>query len=174
MGPGRHPQSKAEFLYFLGPEGFTYEYSFGARRIEDAAASVPRHSDFAKGYLVAGASIAAAVGAWLDGMEQAAGVRYRTFGVTEGQVPGRRGDGLLVEIDGCPFYIDDALDVAWRHDRFVLDGTAATRRASRCPAAAGLRFVTRSAGGLSPAAPVVSRPNGAPHGRVQACRNRLI
>ncbi|MGH3153166.1 MAG: VOC family protein [Streptosporangiaceae bacterium] len=24
MGPGRHPQSTAIFLYFLGPEGFTY------------------------------------------------------------------------------------------------------------------------------------------------------
>ena len=38
MGPGRHPQSTAVFLYFLGPEGFTYEYSFGVRRIEDDAA----------------------------------------------------------------------------------------------------------------------------------------
>ena len=38
MGPGRHPQSTAIFLYFLGPEGFTYEYSFGVRRIEDEAA----------------------------------------------------------------------------------------------------------------------------------------
>ena len=37
MGPGRHPQSTAIFLYFLGPEGFTYEYSFGVRRIEDDA-----------------------------------------------------------------------------------------------------------------------------------------
>jgi 2,3-dihydroxy-p-cumate/2,3-dihydroxybenzoate 3,4-dioxygenase len=37
MGPGRHPQSGAIFLYFLGPEGFTYEYSFGVRRIEDDA-----------------------------------------------------------------------------------------------------------------------------------------
>jgi len=35
MGPGRHPQSTAVFLYFLGPEGFTYEYSWGVRRIED-------------------------------------------------------------------------------------------------------------------------------------------
>ena len=34
MGPGRHPQSGAIFLYFLGPEGFTYEYSFGVRRID--------------------------------------------------------------------------------------------------------------------------------------------
>src|ERR1022692_4291453 len=42
MGPGRHPQSTAIFLYFLGPEGFTYEYSFGVRRIEDDAAWVPR------------------------------------------------------------------------------------------------------------------------------------
>lgn len=36
QGPGRHPQSTAIFLYFLGPEGVTFEYSFGVRRIEDA------------------------------------------------------------------------------------------------------------------------------------------
>lgn len=35
QGPGRHPQSTAIFLYFLGPEGFTYEYSYGVQRIED-------------------------------------------------------------------------------------------------------------------------------------------
>ena len=45
MGPGRHPQSTAIFLYFLGPEGFTYEYSFGVRRIEDDAAWQPRTFD---------------------------------------------------------------------------------------------------------------------------------
>jgi 2,3-dihydroxy-p-cumate/2,3-dihydroxybenzoate 3,4-dioxygenase len=45
MGPGRHPQSTAVFLYFLGPEGFTYEYSFGVRRIEDDAAWIPRTFD---------------------------------------------------------------------------------------------------------------------------------
>jgi 2,3-dihydroxy-p-cumate/2,3-dihydroxybenzoate 3,4-dioxygenase len=45
MGPGRHPQSTAVFLYFQGPEGFTYEYSFGVRRIEDEAAWRPRTFD---------------------------------------------------------------------------------------------------------------------------------
>ena len=45
MGPGRHPQSTAIFRYFLGPEGFTYEYSFGVRRIEDEAGWVPRTFD---------------------------------------------------------------------------------------------------------------------------------
>jgi len=45
MGPGRHPQSTAIFVYFLGPEGFTYEYSFGVRRIEDDASWVPRTFD---------------------------------------------------------------------------------------------------------------------------------
>ncbi|MFI7702440.1 VOC family protein [Nonomuraea sp. NPDC049480] len=35
MGPGRHPQSSAIFLYFKGPEGLTYEYSYGVRRITD-------------------------------------------------------------------------------------------------------------------------------------------
>jgi 2,3-dihydroxy-p-cumate/2,3-dihydroxybenzoate 3,4-dioxygenase len=45
MGPGRHPQSTAIFLYFLGPEGFTYEYSFGVRRIEADEAWTPRYFD---------------------------------------------------------------------------------------------------------------------------------
>jgi 2,3-dihydroxy-p-cumate/2,3-dihydroxybenzoate 3,4-dioxygenase len=45
MGPGRHPQSTAIFVYFLGPEGFTYEYSFGVRRIEDEASWAPRTFD---------------------------------------------------------------------------------------------------------------------------------
>ncbi|WP_236796068.1 VOC family protein [Amycolatopsis sp. GM8] len=45
MGPGRHPQSGAVFLYFQGPEGFTYEYSFGVRRITDEAAWRPRFFD---------------------------------------------------------------------------------------------------------------------------------
>jgi 2,3-dihydroxy-p-cumate/2,3-dihydroxybenzoate 3,4-dioxygenase len=45
MGPGRHPQSTAVFLYFKGPEGFTYEYSWGVRRIEDDATWRPRTFD---------------------------------------------------------------------------------------------------------------------------------
>ncbi len=40
-----HRGSAAIFLYFLGPEGFTYEYSVGVRRIEDDAAWVPRTFD---------------------------------------------------------------------------------------------------------------------------------
>ncbi len=45
QGPGRHPQSTAIFLYFKGPEGLTYEYSYGVRRIEDEEAWVPRWFD---------------------------------------------------------------------------------------------------------------------------------
>jgi 2,3-dihydroxy-p-cumate/2,3-dihydroxybenzoate 3,4-dioxygenase len=45
MGPGRHPQSTAVFLYFLGPEGFTYEYSYGVRLITDEASWRPRTFD---------------------------------------------------------------------------------------------------------------------------------
>jgi 2,3-dihydroxy-p-cumate/2,3-dihydroxybenzoate 3,4-dioxygenase len=45
MGPGRHPQSTAVFLYFKGPEGLTYEYSWGVRRIEDDQAWRPRTFD---------------------------------------------------------------------------------------------------------------------------------
>ncbi|MFJ6084955.1 VOC family protein [Streptomyces sp. NPDC092369] len=45
LGPGRHPQSTAIFLYFKGPEGLTYEYSYGVRRITDEQAWRPRYFD---------------------------------------------------------------------------------------------------------------------------------
>jgi 2,3-dihydroxy-p-cumate/2,3-dihydroxybenzoate 3,4-dioxygenase len=45
MGPGRHPQSTAIFLYFAGPEGLTYEYSHGVRRIEPDENWQPRTFD---------------------------------------------------------------------------------------------------------------------------------
>ncbi|WP_232667050.1 VOC family protein [Pseudonocardia sp. TRM90224] len=45
MGPGRHPQSTAVFLYFKGPEGLTYEYSWGVRRIEPDEDWRPRTFD---------------------------------------------------------------------------------------------------------------------------------
>ncbi len=45
MGPGRHPQSTAIFLYFKGPEGLTYEYSYGVREITDEQAWRPRCFD---------------------------------------------------------------------------------------------------------------------------------
>lgn len=35
FGPGRHPTSGASFLYFEGPDGMTYEFSCGVRRITD-------------------------------------------------------------------------------------------------------------------------------------------
>ena len=41
-GPGRHPTSTAIFVYFLGPDDLTYEYSFGVQLIEDDAAWKPR------------------------------------------------------------------------------------------------------------------------------------
>ena len=42
-GPGRHPTSTAVFIYFLGPDNLTYEYSWGVQRIEDEEAWVPRN-----------------------------------------------------------------------------------------------------------------------------------
>ncbi len=45
QGPGRHPQSTAIFVYFLGPEDFTYEYSFGGRLILDEQTWRPRTFD---------------------------------------------------------------------------------------------------------------------------------
>ncbi len=35
FGPGRHPTSSAQFLYFTGPEGMTFEYSTGVCEIHD-------------------------------------------------------------------------------------------------------------------------------------------
>lgn len=35
FGPGRHPTSSAQFLYFSGPEGMTFEYSTGVCEIHD-------------------------------------------------------------------------------------------------------------------------------------------
>lgn len=45
QGPGRHPQSGAVFLYFKGPEGLTYEYSWNVRLIHDDDAWNPRTFD---------------------------------------------------------------------------------------------------------------------------------
>jgi 2,3-dihydroxy-p-cumate/2,3-dihydroxybenzoate 3,4-dioxygenase len=45
MGPGRHPQSTAIFLYFKGPEGITWEYSSGVRLIPDDMDWQPRYFD---------------------------------------------------------------------------------------------------------------------------------
>lgn len=47
MGPGRHPQSTAVFLYFHGPEQVTWEYSFGVREITEDD-WVPRYFDTAE------------------------------------------------------------------------------------------------------------------------------
>lgn len=35
FGPGAHPTSTAQFLYFTGPDGMTYEYSTGVCEIHD-------------------------------------------------------------------------------------------------------------------------------------------
>jgi 2,3-dihydroxy-p-cumate/2,3-dihydroxybenzoate 3,4-dioxygenase len=45
IGPGRHPQSTAIFLYFKGPEGITWEYSYGVRLIPDDMDWQPRYFD---------------------------------------------------------------------------------------------------------------------------------
>ncbi len=45
QGPGRHPQSTAIFLYFKGPEGLTYEYSYGVQRIENDEEWTVRYFD---------------------------------------------------------------------------------------------------------------------------------
>lgn len=47
FGPGRHPTSTAIFLYFEGPDGRTYEYSHGVKRITDEASYRPRQFESA-------------------------------------------------------------------------------------------------------------------------------
>jgi 2,3-dihydroxy-p-cumate/2,3-dihydroxybenzoate 3,4-dioxygenase len=47
-GPGKHPTSTAIFVYFVGPDNLTYEYSFGVQRIEDDAAWRPRTFNLAE------------------------------------------------------------------------------------------------------------------------------
>jgi 2,3-dihydroxy-p-cumate/2,3-dihydroxybenzoate 3,4-dioxygenase len=57
FGPGRHPTSSAEFLYFTGPEGMTFEYSCGVRHIHDEPLWRDRQFHFApKGFCQWGAA----------------------------------------------------------------------------------------------------------------------
>jgi uncharacterized protein (DUF779 family) len=55
------------------------------------------------------------------------------------------GDILLGEIEGCPFYIDAALDNAWNHAALVLDTAAGEPEGFSLGAGGGQHFVTRSA-----------------------------
>ncbi|MDO5641929.1 MAG: VOC family protein [Paracoccus sp. (in: a-proteobacteria)] len=57
FGPGAHPTSSAEFLYFSGPEGMTFEYSTGVCEIHDEPAWRDRQFHFEpKGFCHWGAS----------------------------------------------------------------------------------------------------------------------
>lgn len=46
FGPGRHPTSGANFIYFRGPDGMVFEYSCGVDEIEDEASHRPRSFSF--------------------------------------------------------------------------------------------------------------------------------
>jgi 2,3-dihydroxy-p-cumate/2,3-dihydroxybenzoate 3,4-dioxygenase len=51
FGPGRHPTSSAQFLYFEGPDGMVFEYSSGVREIADELLYRERQFPFApKGF----------------------------------------------------------------------------------------------------------------------------
>jgi len=57
FGPGRHPTSSAQFLYFRGPDGMTYEYSSGVCEIHDEPLWRDRQFAFEpKGFCLWGAS----------------------------------------------------------------------------------------------------------------------
>jgi uncharacterized protein (DUF779 family) len=53
-------------------------------------------------------------------------------------------DVLLGEIEGCPFYIDAALDAAWNHADLVLDVAAGEPEGFSIGPGGGEHFVTRS------------------------------
>ncbi|WP_199699213.1 VOC family protein [Oleomonas cavernae] len=46
FGPGRHPTSGANFVYFRGPDGMVFEYSCGVNEIADEAGHRPRLFSF--------------------------------------------------------------------------------------------------------------------------------
>lgn len=46
FGPGRHPTSGANFLYFRGPDGMVFEYSCGVDEIADEETHRPRSFSF--------------------------------------------------------------------------------------------------------------------------------
>lgn len=46
FGPGRHPTSGANFVYFRGPDGMVFEYSCGVDEIADEASHRPRSFSF--------------------------------------------------------------------------------------------------------------------------------
>ena len=54
-------------------------------------------------------------------------------------------DILLGEIEGCPFYIDTALDAAWNTPEFVLDVADGEPEGFSLGAGDGRHFVVRSA-----------------------------
>lgn len=55
------------------------------------------------------------------------------------------GDVLLGDIEGCPFYIDYALDQAWGESTFQLDVAPGEPEGFSLAAGPGTHFVTRSA-----------------------------
>jgi uncharacterized protein len=61
-------------------------------------------------------------------------------------------DILLGEIEGCPFYIDTALDRAWHQDQFLLDVAVGPAEGFSLPAGDNLHFTI-----LSPACDTTHR-----------------
>ena len=53
-------------------------------------------------------------------------------------------DLLLGEIEGCPFYIDAALDAAWNHPELMLDVAPGEPEGFSLGADNGQRFITVS------------------------------
>lgn len=67
-----------------------------------------------------------------------------------GEYPVGDTDVLLGEIDGCPCYIDAALDAAWHHPRLDLDVEAGEPEGFSLAAGEHLQFVTRTPMETSP------------------------
>jgi uncharacterized protein (DUF779 family) len=52
-------------------------------------------------------------------------------------------DVLLGDVEGCPFFIDSALDAAWHHPELVLDVEDGEPEGFSLGPGSGQRFVTR-------------------------------
>ena len=67
-----------------------------------------------------------------------------------------RGDVLLGEVEGCPYYIDGQLDAAWGQPQLLLDVAPGCPEGRSLPAGPGQQFVVRAS---------VRPGRGAPHRR---------
>ena len=117
FGPGRHPTSSAQFLYFTGPEGMTFEYSTGVRRFTTSRRGATASSISPR-------------------RASASGVRRRTFRRSRTAPPERTRDGSHLGASR-PVAYDQALMASSARCRRLPRAIARNRQRSRLPSPAG-------------------------------------